>query len=125
MPLYRQPRASSTDPQEVVLYDSAGNVITDTEENGDNALDVHVSNSSIEQTIGDAANTLVIVVGGQDASGDVRSLRVSTTGLQVDPTVFAGTPLSFQLAVATATEVQVPKVSNVPSVPYRLVFSVD
>lgn len=48
-------------------------------------VDVEVQNATIEQTIGDAVNTLVLMIGAKDTSGNVRHIQTDTDGqLQVD-----------------------------------------
>ena len=60
-----------------------------------------------------------------------RVLSDTTGSSATDPTfttpapAYAGTELDEQVAVATATTVQIPTAGNLPAVPYRIIFSVD
>jgi len=46
----------------VTLYNAAGDPITSTTENSDTAIDVHVSNTTIEQVVAQPPNNLALVV---------------------------------------------------------------
>lgn len=71
---------SSGSPINTNVHDGAGTAITSTNENSDQALDVHVSNTSIEQTTGAAHSDESIAVAGKDGSGNVQPLATDTSG---------------------------------------------
>ena len=99
----------------------AGTAQTYTDENGDHAKDIHVSNTTIEKTIGSAIGTLVLLQGVSDGT-NARAARAYTDGrLQVAN--YTGTFADTQVSIGTGVAAQIP--ASPPSVPYRLTFSAE
>lgn len=122
LPVTTPAAAPGTQNARVFGWDGANwEEITKTDESGKSALDAHLTNATIEKTIGAAIGTLVLLQGVSDGT-NARALRAYTDG-RAQLSNYTGSPTDEQIAVAAATAVQIP--TAIPALPYRITFSVD
>lgn len=105
----------------VTLYDASGNPIGSTNLSGIYSINSYIGNPTIQLVVGTAFDSKVISIGGTDGTNS-QAIRLSATG-RLEIHNYTGTPVDEQIAVASATSVQIPSV--IPSIPYRIMFAVD